>query len=215
MKTLTIPPKNNCGNTLQKSSCGIEKAIVAMALKWFRKWSWKLFWNDVPKSLTLWECHTNKKTRGEILSDFTNILGKLKGWGGGGSQILGNGSSYAEKRGCSLFDEKHVPRIGLTPSFCAGRVPIPHPFSSRPLFVCKFSRKSTGLVPGSECEGQDGAPLCVSHDETGPKIRFYCAIQIKIIKIKLFWTWKVRAAQTIEYEKCSFYRKSRKIEENS
>jgi hypothetical protein len=34
-------------------------------------------------------------------------------------------------------------------------------------------------VPGSECEGQDGAPLCVSHDETGPKIRFYCALRIQ------------------------------------
>ncbi len=44
-----------------------------------------------------------------------------------------------------------------------------HSFSSRPLLVCKFSRKSVGLVPGSECEGQDGATLCVSHGETGPK----------------------------------------------
>ncbi len=61
----------------------------------------------------------------------------------------------------------------------------PHPFSSRPLFVCKCSRKRIGLVPGSECEGQDGAPLCVSRDETGPEMKFYCAIRTQEYVIRL------------------------------
>jgi hypothetical protein len=43
-------------------------------------------------------------------------------------------------------------------------------------------------VPGSECEGQDGAPLCVSHDETGPKIRIFYAVGTQEHSIRVFWT---------------------------